>query len=185
MSTRVILLILAGLLLIALAYLLSPTPAPQPPPSPVPPPSPPSVKEEAPRPPKQLKLQYVRSVEPYVILADNGEEFRLRGLALPQTSQSESEIVERVLAFQNKFMAGRAFMMEITGETDARGRPLAYAFQEDGHLANAYFLATGYAQVDPDSVPEFTRARLMEMERTAKDARRGCWALEREVSPAR
>jgi endonuclease YncB( thermonuclease family) len=128
---------------------------------------------------------FARSVEPYVILAENGEVFRLRGLALPQTSQSESAIMERVLTFQDKFMAGRAFVMEITGDTDAGGRPLAYAFQEDGHLANAHFLATGHAQVDPASVSEFTLARLKVMERMAKEARRGCWASESEVSPAR
>jgi len=78
--------------------------------------------------------------------------------------------------FLRKLVLGRDVTLEFD---DAGGRadvPRVYVFLDDGTLVNSELLREGRAQVD-ESVPIARLAEFKLIEREARDARRGVWAV--------
>jgi endonuclease YncB( thermonuclease family) len=191
MTTRITLILAAGLVLIALAYFLTPSPPPPPaaPPTTAPPtasvqqpvsPAPsaeapsPAEPEEPPLPVTVKQVKCTKIVEPYVIRTDTGEEIRLLGLRLPEHANTK-EAIKRIVEEQTASMLSRELILEIINEVDLNGRPLAFAYYPNRMMANRQLIARGYASVDPQFLPKKILEPFMALERSAAEGRSGIW----------
>lgn len=123
-----------------------------------------------------------------------GERVRLIGIDTPEVHYSEKlardarrsgrdiaaiqELGRKASDFTKKLCEGKNVRLEYDAvKRDRYGRLLAYVYLEDGTFVNAKIIEEGYAQVY--TIPPNVRyaERFLQLQREAREKRKGLWAL--------
>lgn len=116
------------------------------------------------------------------IKISSGETVRLIGIDTPETKHPTKPVEaygREASEFTRKLVLGKQVYLEMdVQERDKYGRLLAYVYLKDGTFVNAELLKEGYARVM--TVPPNVKyaETFIALEREARAARKGLWALE-------
>lgn len=121
-----------------------------------------------------------RVVDGDTFVLASGERVRLIGIDTPETVHPNKGVEaygREASAFTKSLLAGKRVRLEFDVEPrDRYGRLLAYVYLSDGTFVNAELVKRGFAQAStyPPNVKH--AATFRELQREAREARRGLWA---------
>ncbi len=111
----------------------------------------------------------------------DGDPFRVRyiGIDAPETGESGSPrewMSAEATETNRRLVEGRSvYLQKDVSETDRYGRLLRYVYLEDGTFVNAELVRLGHATAATFPPDVNQQPHLQEMERQAREARRGLW----------
>jgi len=145
--------------------------------------------------PEQAVYYVERVVDGDTLKLSGGERVRLIGVDTPEVHYSEKLLRDakrqgkdiktiqglgrKASAFTKDLCGGKKVRLEFDVEKrDKYGRLLAYVYLEDGTFVNARIMEEGYGQVM--TIPPNVKYadRFIELQRQARDGRKGLWGLE-------
>ena len=114
------------------------------------------------------------------IIVEGVGSVRLIGVDTPETVHPDRPVEvfgREATAYTKGLVEGRTVRLEYDQErTDRYGRTLAYVYLEDGTFANAEIIRQGYGHAYT-AFPFRHMERFRELEREARQDRRGLWAV--------
>ena len=150
-------------------------------------PSPPGTRYDGPG----ERATVVSVVDGDTIRATVGNEValvRYIGIDAPETGHSDGTpewLADEATDANRGLVEGQEIYLEKdVSETDRYGRLLRYIFLEDGTFVNAELVRLGYAEARAYAPDVGRQAYLDEMERQAREARRGLWGPRPTTSSA-
>jgi len=119
------------------------------------------------------------------LVMENGERVRLIGVDTPETKHPKKPVEhfgKEAAAFTRRIVEGKRIRLEIDPANAHRRhkdrtpyrRTLAHVFLENGLMLNSEIIAQGYGFADM-RFPFFRMEEFRQLERMARDQRRGLW----------
>ena len=123
-----------------------------------------------------------RVVEGWTLHSPDFGEIRFSGIEPPE-SQEKLNLGEKVRKGLAALVEGKKIRLDFDGPTeDSQGRLLAYI--QVGELSlNAWMLKNGYARVSPSLTPSTRQPLFENLQREARENKRGIWAAARVPAP--
>lgn len=113
-----------------------------------------------------------------VVLADNGETYRLRYIGVDTPERDEPFYREATEANRVMVAGQTVILVKDVSETDRYGRLLRYVYLQDGTFVNAELVRQGYARLvtfPPDVAMQDT---FLALQQEARNEKRGLWQNE-------
>lgn len=140
-------------------------------------------------------IRVVRVVDGDTLMLANGQRVRLLGIDTPEYHESDKldrdskrlniskkDIQKsgyQAYRFTQRLVEGKKIKLEFDQEKiDKFNRLLAYVYLEDGTFLNADIVQSGYATVCMIPPNKRYYKKLLELERDAKQNKRGFWSIE-------
>lgn len=133
-------------------------------------------------------IRVVRVVDGDTIVLQDGQKVRLIGVDTPETVDPRKPVQyfgKEASEFTRTQLEGKPVRLEYDWQKiDKYGRTLAYVYEEDGTLFNAKLISLGYghAYTKYPFKQEFMD-QFRQLERDARENRRGLWANDSTAAP--
>lgn len=146
---------------------------------------PPTLAPAAPPIPNSQPAEVTRIIDGDTIEVDiNGQSYRVRYIGMDTPERGRPYFDEATEANRALVAGQTVYLVKDVSDTDRYGRLLRYVYLADGTFVNAQLVEDGYAQVAsfPPDVAQIDY--FLELQRAARDAQLGLWALEDQPAAA-